>query len=368
MGVRNVAIMTGGGDCPGLNAVIRAAVKVGIQKYNWRILGVEDAFSGLVDTNYHSPRGNRWLGEEDVRLIYARGGTILGTSNRSHPFEYRVENHGEVTTEDVSDRVMDNFKKLDLEALISIGGDGSMAIAQRFFEKGLPVVGVPKTIDNDLAATDVTFGFHTAVQVATEALDRIRDTAESHDRVMLVEVMGRHAGWIALEAGIAGGAHAILLPEIPYDVAPIVARIQKRRARGEPYSLIVVAEGAKPREGHVSIMPEGPGIMPRLMGAAAKAATALSEHLEADMRVTVLGHIQRGGSPSAFDRVLATRFGHHAAELVAAGDFGKMVALREPNIVAVPISEAVSRPKRVDPAGQRVSTARALGVIFGDED
>ena len=209
--------MTGGGDCPGLNAVIRAAVRVGKERFGWEILGVEDAFSGLIDTSYRSPRGNVWLEMDHVRGILERGGTILGTSNKSDPFRYVVKDQGGTERDtDVSDRVMENWEKLDLDALISIGGDGSMAIAQRFAEKGMKIVGVPKTIDNDLACTDQTFGFDTAVGVATEALDRLRDTADSHDRVMLVEVMGRNAGFIALHAGLAGGADAILIPEIPY--------------------------------------------------------------------------------------------------------------------------------------------------------
>jgi len=368
MTVRRVGIMTGGGDCPGLNAVIRAAVKVGTSRYGWEVLGIEDAFWGLMDLEYRSPNGNQWLQGRNVRDILSRGGTILGTSNRANPFRFPTERGGKTVEEDISDRVMENFRKLGLDALISIGGDGSMGIAQRFHEKGMPVVGVPKTIDNDLAATNVTFGYNTAVQVASEALDRIRDTAESHDRVMLVEVMGRDAGWIALEAGLSGGAHVIVIPEIPYHLAPIAKHIRDRAAGGEPFSVIVVAEGAQAAGGDVSAIEAQPGAMRRLMGAAARLAAGLTEHLDtSDLRVTVLGHLQRGGSPSGFDRILATRFGHHAAELVAQERFGMMVALKTPDIVAVPISEAVGRPNRVDPKGQLVETARALGVVFGNE-
>ena len=363
-----VGIMTGGGDCPGLNAVIRAAVKVGIHQHGFEVLGIEDAFSGLIDLDYRSPHGNRWLTSNDVRDILARGGTIVGTSNRCDPFRFAVERDGETCVEDVSARVMESFETLGLEALITIGGDGSMGIARKFSELGMPVVGIPKTIDNDLSATDVTFGFDTAVHVATDAIDRLRDTAESHDRVMLVELMGRDAGWIALTAGLAGGAHIILIPEIPYRLEPIAARIEERRRRGEPYSVIVVAEGATPLGGERSVLEQLPGGMPRLSGAATICAAGLSNLGGAEMRVTVLGHVQRGGSPSCFDRVLATRFGHHAAELVAARQFGRMVALRMPDIVSVPLSEAVDKPKRVDPKGQVVTTARALGVVFGDED
>ena len=367
MSVKRVAIMTGGGDCPGLNAVIRAAVRVGKERFGWEMLGVEDAFSGLIDLDYKSPHGNLWLEPSHVRGILERGGTILGTSNRSDPFRYVVKDaDGTERETDVSDRVMENWKKLRLDALISIGGDGSMDIAQRFVEKGMNVVGVPKTIDNDLACTDQTFGFDTAVGVATEALDRLRDTADSHDRVMLVEVMGRNAGFIALHAGLAGGADAILIPEIPYDASKVADMIRARREAGKNYSIIVVSEGAKPIGGQESVGAHEKGAMPRLMGAAQRVGEALDPLLEADMRVTVLGHIQRGGSPSSFDRILATRYGVSAAELVAAELFGKMVSLRNGEIEPVDLACAVAAPKRVDPAGQLVRQARDLGVSFGN--
>jgi 6-phosphofructokinase 1 len=361
-----VGIMTGGGDCPGLNAVIRAAVKVGVSRHQLSFLGIEDAFSGLIDTSYKSPHGNIELGLRDVAEILPRGGTILGTSNRCDPFAFAVERGGRTALEDVSREVLENFRALGLEALISIGGDGSMRIAKRFFDLGMPIVGVPKTIDNDLAATDVTFGFDTAVQIATDAIDRIHDTAESHDRVMLVELMGRDAGFIALTAGLAGGAHAILIPEIPYRIEPIVARIRERRERGSPYSVIVVAEGAKPAGGEQSVIGHEKGGMPRLAGAAHQVAAAIEPHVGHDVRVTVLGHLQRGGTPSAFDRVLATRFGHHAADLVAERAFGRMVALRNNEIVSVPLDAAVSQEKRITEDSQLVRTARALGVVLGD--
>jgi 6-phosphofructokinase 1 len=367
MCIERIGIMTGGGDCPGLNPVIRAAVKTGIHRHGFDFLGIEDAYMGLIDPEYRSPHGNLPLDEEKVDTILTQGGTILGTSNRADPFAFAVSRGEQTVEEDISDRVMRNFEKLGLQALISIGGDGSMKIAQRFVEKGLKVVGVPKTIDNDLSATDVTFGFNTAVQVATEALDRIRDTAESHDRVMLVEVMGRHAGWIALHAGLAGGAHAILIPEISYKLEPLAELITRRRETGHPFSVVVVAEGAKPAGGEARAHDKLPGAMPRLFGAAARVADDLSQLVDVDMRVTVLGHIQRGGSPSCFDRILGTRFGHVAAELVAKRQFGKMVALRGSDVVAVPIAEAVGKPNLVDPQGQQVEAARALGVVFGDE-
>jgi phosphofructokinase-like protein len=368
MTVKRVAVITGGGDCPGLNAVIRGAVKVGLDRFGWEMLGVEDALNGLVDLDYRSPHGNLWLKPEDVRGILARGGTILGTTNRSDPFNYVVQGPNGKTTIDVSAKVMENYRKLELDGLISIGGDGSMRITKRFMDLGMRVVGVPKTIDNDLGATDQTFGFDTAVQVAVEALDRLRDTAESHDRVMLCEVMGRDAGWIALQAGVAGGADAILIPEIPYRLEPVARMIEQRRARGQAFGIVVVAEGAKPLGGDASIAGKELGAMPRLVGAAQKVAYGLSQLIKADVRVTVLGHIQRGGSPSAFDRVLGTRFGHHAAELVARQEFGKMVALRGQDVVSVPIEEALVEPKRVSPNSQLVASARALGTVFGDEN
>ncbi len=368
MSVKRVAINTGGGDCPGLNAVIRAVVTVGRERYGWEVIGIEDALNGLVDLDYRGPHGNRWLGVDDVRGLLSRGGTILGTSNRSDPFRHVVTDADGTRREiDVSDRVMENFRKLDLDAMVAIGGDGSMAIAKKFIDKGMKLVGVPKTIDNDLGATDQTFGFDTAIGIATEALDRIRDTADSHDRVMLVEVMGRNAGWIALHSGIAGGADAILLPEIPYRAEAIAELITTRRARGKNYFIIVVAEGATPQGGTVSQLEARLGEMPRLMGAAHRVAAALDDYLDdPSMRVTVLGHIQRGGAPSTYDRVLATRYGVKAAQLVHEGQFGKMVALRGGEIVAVDLSEAIAKPKVVDPSLQIVAQARELGISFGE--
>ncbi|WP_053236824.1 6-phosphofructokinase [Sandaracinus amylolyticus] len=363
-----VGILTGGGDCPGLNAVIRAAVKTGIARHGFEMLGIEDAFHGLVDLGYQSPHGNRWLTEMDVRGIQTRGGTILGTSNRGDPFHYVVKSEsGKEIETDISDRVLENMHRIGLDAIISIGGDGSMRIAQRFFEKGMPIVGVPKTIDNDLGATDQTFGFDTAVCIATEAIDRLSDTAASHDRVMLVEVMGRDAGWIALHAGLAGGADAILIPEIPYRIDAIAKMIAQRSAAKQKYSIIVVSEGAKPLGGDRSIGETRAGAMPRLMGAGSRVAEGLRELVSADIRVTVLGHIQRGGPPSSFDRNLATRYGRAAADLVATKQFGRMVALRDGQIVTLPIADAIAKPKLVDPKSEMVETARALGTFFGDE-
>ena len=363
---KRIGIMTGGGDCPGLNAVIRSVV-LKADRMGWRVLGIEDATCGLIDLDYRSPNGNRWLEPEHVRDILHVGGTILGSSNRSDPFNYVVERLGVAQTMDVSDQVVANYHKLGLDALISVGGDGSMAIAQKLVDRGLDIVGVPKTIDQDLGATDYTFGFHTAVQVATEALDRLQDTAKSHDRVMVLEVMGRNAGWIALHAAIAGGAHACLIPEIPYQVAPIADLIRRRRANGLPFSIIVVAEGAKPIAGEESYADTRElGAMRRLVGAGQRLAADLAPLLGLDLRVTVLGHLQRGGTPLHFDRVLGTRFGAAAVDCIDQGKFGHMVVLRTPNIESVPISEALAAPANVDPKGQLVQAARDIGIRFGE--
>lgn len=366
--IRRIGVMTGGGDCPGLNAVIRGVVLTARAR-GWEVLGIEDATQGLVDLEYRSPHGNRWLEPRHVHGILTRGGTILGTSNRSDPFKYVVRRDGREEEVDLSDRVVENYGKLGLDALVSIGGDGSMRIAQRFIEKGLRIVGVPKTIDQDLGATDTTFGFNTAVQCATDALDRLQDTAESHDRVMILEVMGRDAGWIALHSAIAGGAHVCLLPEMPYRLAPIIEKIRSRKREAKPYSIIVVAEGARPAGGEQSF--EGPrelGAMPKLFGAGLRLAAALEEQVDLDVRATVLGHIQRGGTPTQFDRILGTRFGVAAVEALAAGKSAHLVALRTPDIVTVPIAEALRAPACVDPKGQLVCAAKAVGIEFGDGD
>lgn len=369
MAKKRIGIMTGGGDCPGLNPVIRAVTRTAIREFGWEVLGIEDAFNGLLDLEYRSPHGNVWLTEAHVEGILSRGGTILGTSNRSDPFKYVKTVEGKKVETDVFDRILENWQTVGLDALISVGGDGSMAIAQQAIARGLSsIVGVPKTIDNDLGATDVTFGFDTAVNVAVESIDRLRDTAESHDRVMLVEVMGRDAGFIALHAGLAGGADAILLPEIPYRLEPVAAKIAERKANGRPFSIIVVAEGAKPKGGDVSTLGDREaGAMRRLFGAAARVAEGLGDLIELELRATVLGHVQRGGSPTTFDRILGTRFGEQAVRLVARGEFGKMVALRGSEVVAVDIAEATREPKRVRPDDALVMTARSLGIVFGDE-
>lgn len=366
MAIKRIGVMTGGGDCPGLNPVIRAVV-LAAHARGWEVMGIEDATHGLVNLDYRSPHGNRVLGVNDISGILQRGGTILGTSNKSDPWNFVVEKDGEKTTIDVSATAVENYHKLGLDALISIGGDGSMKIAQKFTDLGLKIVGVPKTIDQDVAATDTTFGFQTAVQCATDALDRLHDTAESHDRVMLLEVMGRDAGHIALHAALAGDAHICLIPEIPYRVAPLVEKIKARKASGLPYSIVVVAEGAKTVAGEASYAEHVIGEMPKLFGAAQRVVLALEPHLELDVRATILGYLQRGGTPVQFDRILGTRYGVAAVEAVEAGKFGQMVSLRNDQITTVPISDAIEQQRLVDPEGQLVHAARSVGICFGDK-
>ncbi|HUP60572.1 MAG TPA: ATP-dependent 6-phosphofructokinase [Thermoanaerobaculia bacterium] len=349
-----IGILTGGGDCPGLNAVIRAAARTLIRDYDIEVVGIQLGFEGLL-TKAIVP-----LTLETIRGILPKGGTLLRTTNRGNPFEYPGPD-GRV--EDRSDTVVENIHELGIDGIIAIGGDGTLRIAQRLCEKGIPMVAVPKTIDNDLAATDYTFGFHTAVAVATEAVDRLHTTAESHDRVMILEVMGRNAGWIALYAGLAGGADIILVPEIPYRPEAITEMIRERQSEGAQFDIIVVAEGAKRIGGEEAYLDKATR---RLGGIAYQVAADIQSHIDLEIRVTVLGHIQRGGSPNAFDRVLATRFGKMAADLVAKKKFGEMVSVHADEIVSVPIRDAVSRPKYVDPDGQLVATARSLGISFGD--
>jgi 6-phosphofructokinase 1 len=360
--LRRVGVLTAGGDCPGLNAVIRAFVKTAEAQFDWEILGILDGFEGLL-----IPDGVRPLTGQDVRGILSLGGTILGTSNRCNPFAFRTTIDGEERIVDRSADLIARMAELELGALVVIGGDGSLRIGLRLQQLGVPIVGVPKTIDNDLAGTDVTFGFDTAVATATDAIDRLRSTAEAHHRVMIVEVMGRDTGWIALEAGMAGGGDVILIPEIPFQVDEVARDIDARSARGRTFSIVVVAEGAFPVGGApITQRRLGPDGFPRLGGVGVWLAEELGQRMRHEVRATVLGHVQRGGTPTAFDRVLATRLGCAAARLVDAGDFGKMVALQGPLIVPVPIADCVRTQKRVAPDGDLVMTARCLGVSFGD--
>lgn len=359
--IKKIAILTGGGDCPGLNAVIRGVVKTAIRKYNWRVYGVPDGFEGLVTGNSLLE-----LTEFGIRGILPRGGTILGTTNRGNPFEYLVVEKGQEVIRDMSDKVVENMNLFEIDALVVIGGDGTLSIADKLTEKGIRIVGVPKTIDNDLRSTDYTFGFNTAITTATEALDKLHTTAQSHHRVIVIEVMGRYAGWIALESGIAGGADVILIPEIPYDIERVCSKILRRNKLGSKFSIVVVAEGSRPKGGEMVFMEKDVrGKAPRLGGIGNVVGMEIGERTKMDVRVTVLGHLQRGGSPTAYDRILATRFGVSAVECLARGDYAHMVCLRTPHVKIVPIKTAIKDLKRVKPDGELVKTAEAIGVSFG---
>jgi 6-phosphofructokinase 1 len=355
-GEKRIAVMTGGGDCPGLNAVIRAVVKTA-HGAGVRVFGIERAFGGLL--------GNgtvRELHVDDVKDILNRGGTILGTTNRGNPFHFETEGG----TVDRSPEILAKLKALGIDAIISVGGDGSQRISLQLIEKGVNVIGVPKTIDNDLGGTEVTFGFNTAVEIATEALDRLHSTAESHDRVMILEVMGRDAGFIALHTAIAGAADICLIPEIPYDIDVMVERIQTRVRRGTFFSLVVVAEGAKPKGGDVTVVERRRDAMPRYGGVGHAIAIDIKEKIDREVRVTVLGHLQRGGTPSSYDRLLATRMGAHAVEAFLKGENGVLVGVQADRMITTPLTEALAVEKRVDPKGELVRMAKDIGMSFGD--
>ena len=357
--IKKLGVLTGGGDAPGLNAVIRAVVKTA-SNANVTVIGLEDSFDGLI-----YPERSREITLKEVTGILRLGGTILGTVNRGDPFAEPIVTP--LGTFDYADRVMEMFQHMELDALICIGGDGTLAIAYEFYKKGIPLVGVPKTIDNDIYGTTSCFGFDTAVAFATDAIDRLHTTAEAHRRIITVEVMGRYAGWIALHAGVAGGADVILIPEIPYDLEKVVECLRRRDARGARFSIVVVAEGARPKDGSVSILEEAhTGYAERLGGAAKYCGDELSRLTGKETRHVVLGHLQRGGAPTAFDRTLATRFGGKAVELILRHQFGKMVANHPPDIVPVPLGEVVGRTKLVPLDYDLLQTARMMGVSFGD--
>jgi ATP-dependent phosphofructokinase / diphosphate-dependent phosphofructokinase len=360
--IKRIAVNTGGGDAPGLNAVLRAVV-LSATRRGWEVFGIRKGYDGLLDTGDLIR-----LDQTSVRGIGHLGGTILGTTNRGNPFEW-VSRHpdGSHETVDRSDEVIEAFQRHRLDALIAIGGDGSLTLANQLWKKGLPVVGVPKTIDNDLAATQVTFGFHTAVQTATDAIDKLHSTAESHERVMVVEVMGRTAGWIALYSGLSGSADVILIPEIPYSLDKVCQKIEERYGSGRNFAILVAAEGAKPMGGDAQIIEESAGGKSlRFGGIADKLAREIVELTGRETRALVLGHLQRGGSPTAFDRMIALRFGAAAVRTVAEEQFGTMVALVPPEIRAVPLEEAIGQVKRVPIPSDTIDTARDLGTSFGD--
>ncbi|MGI6145473.1 MAG: 6-phosphofructokinase [Clostridia bacterium] len=359
--IKKLGVLTGGGDAPGLNGVIRAVVKTALHNYNLEVVGFQDGFYGLVKNNYQV------LTIDKVSGILHKGGTILGTNNRDNPFHFPVMENGKKIYRDLSAEALKNIERLGIDVLVVIGGDGSLSIANDFSKKGLKVIGVPKTIDNDLDATDVTFGFDTAVTTATEALDKLHTTAESHHRIMILEVMGRYGGWIALYSGIAGGADVILIPEIPYDLKKVKQKIEERKAQGKLFSIIVVAEGAKPIGGQMTVAKtiQGSSDPIRLGGVGQLVAEQLTQLTGLEARVTVLGHLQRGGSPTAYDRILSTRFGVKAVEQAVEGPWGTMVALHGQEIVCVQLAQAVQHLKKVDPQGELIKAARATGICFG---
>jgi ATP-dependent phosphofructokinase / diphosphate-dependent phosphofructokinase len=355
-----IGVLSGGGDAPGLNGVIRAVTKTAIFKYGWEVTGIIDGFEGLL-----SPVKIRNLTSWNTRGILFVGGTILGTTNRGNPFAQKTVVGGREIVEDMSPLVLSNISELGLDALIVIGGDGSLKIGHGIHKLGVPVIGVPKTIDNDLTATNVTFGFQTAVDTATDALDKLHTTAESHQRVIVLEVMGRYAGWIALEAGVSGSADVILIPEVPFSMEKVAEKLLERKKAGSKSSIVVVAEGAKPAGGEMAVREKAAdGYILRLGGMGEIVANEITRRTGFETRVTVLGHLQRGGSPCPFDRLLATRYGAHAVELIARKKFGEMVSYQPPVITSVPLEEAISRLKLVDPEGELVKTAEGLGVSF----
>ncbi|HWR44567.1 ATP-dependent 6-phosphofructokinase [Sporomusa sp.] len=359
--VKTIAILTGGGDAPGLNAVIRAVVRTALGQ-GLTVWGIKNGFGGMVENQMIQ------LTDNSVAGILPRGGTMLGTTNRDNPFSYPKKQDGKIVYQDMSVQAMDNLRQAGIEALVVIGGDGTLKIAAEFYQMGLPVVGVPKTIDNDIPDTERTFGFDTAVGVATDALDRLHTTAESHHRVMVLEVMGRYAGWIALHAGMAGGADCILIPEIPFKTDSVIAKIKERQQRGRQFSLIVIAEGAHPQGGEISIarIVEGSHEKVRLGGIGEKLAREIEELTGMESRCTVLGHVQRGGTPTAFDRVLSTRYGVAAAQCVLDGAFGNMVALQKNQIIRVPIVDIAGKANNVTSDNELLTAGRAIGICFGD--
>lgn len=365
--IKRIAICTGGGDAPGLNAVIRSVVITAVNR-GWECYGIRDGFNGILFPERYLEGGVMRLTRERVSGIGHLGGTLLGTTNKGNPLHFPTRQpDGTMGEIDRSAEILDYFARKELDALVSVGGDGSLTIADALHQRGLRVVGVPKTIDNDLDKTVTTFGFDTAVAFATECLDRLHSTAESHHRVMVVEVMGRYAGWIALHTGIAGNAHSILMPEIPFDLERVAEQVRARDAAGHPYSIVLVAEGAVPKDGHIEVLaPAEIGHAERLGGVGERVAKALQERTGKDTRVVVLGHLLRGGSPTAFDRLAAMRFGAAAVRALDQGLSGVMVALAFPNVNYVALNEVAGRMKGVPLDSDTLQTARDLGICLGD--
>ena len=359
---KRIGILTGGGDCPGLNAVIRAVVKTALNNYDMEIIGFLDGFKGMVENRYVN------LTMDSVTGIITRGGTILGTTNSSNPFSYPVLEKGKYEYKDRSEQALKNFEELGLEVLICIGGDGTMAVADKISDMSINVIGIPKTIDNDLFGTDVTFGFDSALTTATEAIDKIHTTAQSHHRVMIVEVMGRYAGWLALGAGLAGGGDIILIPEIPYSIESVCEKIKKRNYSGRHFSILVVGEGAKPKGGDIVVKKrvEGSPEPIRLGGIGNKVADEIEKLIQTETRVTVLGHLLRGGIPTPADRLLASRFGVAATHLIAKKQFGQMVCIRGQKIQSVPIKDIAGKTRTIPANSPILEDARSLGTNLGE--
>lgn len=360
--IRKIGILTSGGDCPGLNAVIRAVTKKAIHEYAYEVVGFKDGFEGLI-FNRH-----RKLIEGDVSGILTLGGTVLGTTNRANPYKYPVEKGGQVIYLDLSRQVLENLRRSKIDALVCIGGDGTLDTTHRLSLQGVPVIGVPKTIDNDVKGTDITFGFDTAVHIATEGIDRLHTTAESQHRIMILELMGRCAGWIALYSGVAGGGDIILIPEIPYDVSKIAQYIKERRKTGKRYTILIVAEGAKPAGGKVTVqrMVKDGSEPIRLGGVSMVIGQQLEDMTGIETRNVVMGHLQRGGSPSPFDRILGTQLGSTAVDYIARGYFGSMVGVRDNHLVRVPLSKVAQGSRQVPLDHSLIKDARSLGTCFGD--
>ncbi len=361
---KRIAILTGGGDCPGINAVIRAVAKKVIIEHDTNVIGIEDGFEGLI-LNKH-----RNLTYDDVSGILTLGGTILGTSNRANPYKYPVRKGEKFEFKDLSKKVLQNIKKLDIYCLICVGGDGTLSIAYHLFKEGVPVVGVPKTIDNDIQGTDITFGFDSAVQIATEGIDRIHTTAQSHHRVMIIEVMGRRAGWIALYSGVAGGGDIILIPEIPYDINIVAQKVRERNKKGKRFSIVVVAEGARPKGGDVVVQRtvKDSSEPVRLGGIGFVLGEELEKLTDLETRTVVMGHLQRGGVPSPFDRILGTQLGAYTIDLIKNQEFGYMIGIKGNDFTKVSL-ETVAKGARLVPSDHTLlKSARSVGTCFGDTE
>ena len=358
-----IAILTGGGDCPGINAVIRAVTKKAILEYNMEVIGIKDGYHGAI-FNRH-----RRLQYDDVSGILTLGGTILGTSKSANPYRYAMENGDKLEFEDMSKTAIANIKNMDIDCLVCIGGDGTQSIAYRLFKDGIPVVGVPKTIDNDLRGTDITFGFDSAVYIATEGIDRLHSTAQSHHRVMIVEVMGHNAGWIALHAGIAGGGDIVLLPEIPYDLEVIVGKVKDRSRKGKRFSIVVIAEGARPKGGDVVVkrLVKESDDPVRLGGISFFLGSQIEKAAGIETRTVIMGHLLRGGSPTPFDRVLATRLGTKVVDMIENNDFGYMVGVSGNSLVNVSLEDAAKGPRTVPLDDPLIKAGRSVGTCFGDQ-